>query len=45
MRKLRSDCLAVMITLIIFGWTGMARATAEEDMFTAIWRYFGLYRQ
>jgi hypothetical protein len=35
MRKLRSDCLAVMITLIIFGWTGMARATAEEDMFTA----------
>ena len=38
MKKMRSDCLAVMavlITLIIVVWTGMARATAEEDMFTA----------
>ena len=38
MKKMRSDCLAVMavlITLIIVVWTGMAQATAEEDMFTA----------
>ncbi len=27
--------MAVLITLIIVVWTGMARATAEEDMFTA----------
>jgi hypothetical protein len=38
MKKMRSDGLAimtVMIALIIGVWTGMALATAEEDMFTA----------
>ncbi|MEI7671068.1 MAG: PilC/PilY family type IV pilus protein, partial [Deltaproteobacteria bacterium] len=38
MKKMRSDCLTimtVMITLIIVVWTGMAQASAEEDMFTA----------
>jgi Tfp pilus tip-associated adhesin PilY1 len=38
MKKMRSDCLAVMtviITLSIVIWTGTAQASAEEDMFTA----------
>jgi Tfp pilus tip-associated adhesin PilY1 len=38
MKKMRSDGLAtmiVMIALIIVVWTGMAQASAEEDMFTA----------
>ncbi|MEI7674007.1 MAG: hypothetical protein WCK00_18020, partial [Deltaproteobacteria bacterium] len=38
MKKIRCDCLAVMIvltTLIIVVWAGMAQASAEEDMFTA----------
>jgi Tfp pilus tip-associated adhesin PilY1 len=38
MKTMRSDGLAimtVMIALIIGVWTGMARASAEEDMFTA----------
>jgi Tfp pilus tip-associated adhesin PilY1 len=38
MKTMRRDSLAimiVMIALVIGGWTGMAQATAEEDMFTA----------
>jgi Tfp pilus tip-associated adhesin PilY1 len=38
MKRMRSDgfaITAVMIALIIVVWTGMAHASAEEDMFTA----------